>query len=385
MGMFAILLLVIVAVLALSVLVLVHEFGHFIIAKKGGVLVEEFGIGFPPRAWGKKLGETIYSVNWLPIGGFVKLHGETGPSEAEASGKSLAHPARAFVNASARLRIAVALAGVIMNFFFAVIAFSLLNFDSGVPSGNEYLGVIETAPNSPATDAGITQDNIILSVDSQKFTDSQEFIGYINSKKGEEISVELRESSLRGSTEKTVRLVPREDPPPGEGSMGVVIAPYNEFYKPVWYKQPFVYTYWGVRETVDITKAILVGFAGIFAEVKQGQAPEGVAGPVGIVAIIAEITRTLGFLSLVRFMAIISINLAVLNMVPFPPLDGFRVLFVLTEKVLGKRRVAKFEDKIVTAGMVVLLFFMLVITLREIPSIFRSGGLSNFVDGIIGG
>src|SRR3990167_7784255 len=144
--------------LILSVLVLVHELGHFLMAKRAGILVEEFGFGLPPRIWGKKIGETIYSVNWLPIGGFVKLFGE----DAEPVISSQLSVNRAFFNQKKRVRLAVLIAGGVMNFGLGVVLFSVIYSRLGIPTKTETVRVMEVLADSPAAQAGIKSGEVVV-------------------------------------------------------------------------------------------------------------------------------------------------------------------------------------------------------------------------------
>jgi regulator of sigma E protease len=149
-------LLILGALIVLSILVIVHELGHFFAAKKSGVLVEEFGIGLPPRAWGKKIGETIYSINWIPLGGFVKLHGEVGEEKIK-------YPNRAYVNKGALTRIWIALAGVLMNLLFAILCFSIVYTVTGIPKSREtgQVRIEEVISGSPSEEVGLAAGDIV--------------------------------------------------------------------------------------------------------------------------------------------------------------------------------------------------------------------------------
>src|SRR3989338_2706897 len=153
----------------LAVLIFVHEFGHFIAAKRSGVRVDEFGFGFPPKIWGKKIGETIYSINLLPFGGFVRLHGEN-------SDESLADPKRAFLTQSKKKRSIIILAGVFMNFVLAVVAFSLVYSFTGIPKETGRVKAVEIRPDSPAANSGIEIGDVVIKVDQNAVTTNEEFI-----------------------------------------------------------------------------------------------------------------------------------------------------------------------------------------------------------------
>lgn len=360
---------ILLALIILSVLVLVHELGHFLVAKKIGVWAEEFGIGLPPRVWGKKIGETIYSVNALPIGGFVRLHGEVGESQSE-----IKYPDRAFVNKGALPRIAVAVAGVVMNVLFAVLCFGSIYVFTGVPQElAEGVQVTSITPNSPAEEAGIALESKVVALNGQTVT-FENFGQLIEENKGNNVTLTFD----NGST-KEVSI--REEAPAGEGLMGVGFSSV-EFSHPVWYKAPFEYLRLGVEDTFYWAKQTVLGFKMLFNDVSQGKAPEGVLGPVGITLTLAEFVKT-GIVSVLGLTGIISINLAILNILPFPPLDGSRVVLIIAEKVFGKKNVRKHEAQIYVAGMAVLLVLIALMTLSEIPRLISAGSVTGFVESIL--
>lgn len=359
------------ALIAFSVLILAHELGHFIVAKKSGVWVEEFGFGLPPRIWGKKMGETIYSINWLPIGGFVRLHGET------ADGK-IAKPERAFVNKSKKKRIAVSLAGVAANFALAVLAFAVFYSFEGilVDAG---VKVVEVAPDSPAAMAGFAADDEVLTVNSLEVKKVSEFQEIVAREKGEELAIDVK----RGEEEERILVTPRSEHPQTQGPLGITIEPVEitTYYPPLW-QRPFVGIYQGFRDALFLSQAIIVGIFGLAGEVGQGQVPDGVVGPFGILALFVYVSK-LGILPLLNFTGVFSVNLAILNLIPFPPLDGSRVVFIGLEKVFGKKLIPKIESQIHIIGMIVLLAIMLGLTAREIPELIRSGSINSFVESIL--
>lgn len=356
--------LIILALLILSILVLVHEFGHFIAAKLIGVWPEEFGIGLPPRAWGKKIGETIYSVNWLPLGGFVRLHGESSDTK-------ITKPERAFVNASKLKRAFVAMAGIVMNFWFAWVCFTLMFLISGVPKG---VNVIEVEEGSPAHGAGIAAGDVIYSLNNQEIVGTEEFLLGVRSARGKEINL----AGLRGREGFDYKLTVRSEAAEGQGLTGIT---YD--LRPAEIRRPniFSYFYYGGRETVKWTKFTVAAIATIFSDLGGGKVPQGLAGPFGVTLTIAEVIRY-GIVALLSFTGIISVNLALVNVIPFPPLDGSRVLLLGVEAIVGKKSIQKIEGKLLTAGMAVLLLLIAVLTLSEIPRLISAGSISGFVDSL---
>ncbi len=363
--------LIIIALVAISILVLVHELGHFIAAILSGVWVEEFGIGLPPRVWGKKIKKTIFSLNLLPMGGFVRLHGEIG-------GAKIRKPGKAYVNKPKFSRIFIAVGGVIMNFLLAIVAFSVIYWYTGIPKG---VKVVEVLSESPAAVAGIKAQDLIIRVDDKTIKDYIGFSDEIAKMSGQSVNIEVQREEKGALVQKTFTVVIRSEVPEEEGPLGIIYSP-KEIYFPKPLARPFVFAYYGFLKTLDISNKVLQGMGMIFGQLISGKVPKGVAGPVGVTILIAEVAK-LGILPLIEFSAIISINLALLNIIPFPPLDGSRVLFIVVETIFGKKIVPKVENVIYTAGMVTLLLLVLVLTLNEIPKLLTAGSLSKFVDLIL--
>lgn len=341
----------------ISILVFVHELGHFLIAKWKGIKVEEFGLGFPPRLLAIKRKETVYSVNALPIGGFVRLYGEDESVEKDR-GRSFYHKGRL-------VRAGVTVAGVVMNFLLAVLVFSILSWVSGVPVETGKVKVLEVTPGSPAEKAGLGQNDAILGADGQEFTKTSEFTSFINSKKGQELELELEKE---GGAREIVRVVPRASPPPHEGALGVLVSS-AELVKPPLWQRPVVSLFQGTKEAVFWVGATATGLWGALSQAIRGTAPEGIAGPVGIFQITGGIAAS-GFLATLSFLGILSVNLAVLNIVPFPALDGGRLLFIIVEAIFGRRVVPTFERYAHMAGMVILIALIILVTFRDITRIF---------------
>jgi len=355
---------ILILVVVLGILIFVHEAGHFFVARKMGMKIEEFGFGFPPRLFGFKRKGTIYSINWIPFGGFVKILGENGEDDSPDS----------FNRKSAWSRALVLVAGVTMNILLAIVLLIFVNA-AGVriglidgPSGGATdirVQIIQVAPKSPAMNADLLAlDTIVgLSTDTQRVivkevTDIQTFI---SQNKGEEVTIEI----LRGKETKNINLVPRVDPPPGEGAMGVTLMKTGVVSYP-WYEAIWRGTYDGIR----MTAATAVGYATIIKNLfTTGSAGVNISGPVGIAVLTGQATKT-GFNYLLQFIAIISINLAIINIVPFPALDGGRLLFLLIEKIKGSPVNRKIEGWINAIGFFALIILMIFITMRDVSRFF---------------
>lgn len=366
---------IVVFILVLSLLILIHEAGHYFAAKASGVWVEEFGFGLPPRIWGKKVGETLYSINLLPFGGFVRLHGELGQEE-------ITKPDRAFLNKSKKKRAAIILAGVFMNFVLAIVAFSIVYSFSGVPKTTNNVKILEVDASSPAQIAGITAGDIVRKVGDTEITSISQFTSIVDQNKGQKIKISLEREENGETVTKTVTATPRENPPQGQGALGVYISSTEVYYPPFW-QRPFVGIYYGFKDALYWGKTVVVAFAGIFGTLLHGKAPAEVgAGPVGIFAITSAATA-IGALSVINLLGILSVNLAILNIIPFPALDGGRLFFIGLEAVIGKKVLPKAEATIHTIGMIILIILLLAITVRDVERIRSAGGISGFVKQVL--
>ncbi|HEX9008461.1 MAG TPA: M50 family metallopeptidase [Patescibacteria group bacterium] len=352
---------IIVFVLILSVLVLIHEFGHFLMAKAFGMRVEEFGIGLPPRAKSlfTKAG-TLFSLNWLPLGGFVKLYGEDYEDEEQLASKE------AFFNKPAWQRCIVLLAGVTMNFALGVLLFGVVYSYLGIPTETTNIHIVEVTKDSPAEKAGIQVDGIIKNVsfgkDNYEFKTTQEFIKVIDSLKGKQIELTMENKDGKIAMYK---LTPRENPPAGQGALGVALSNI-EMKKYPWWQMPFRGVVVGMQEAISWGKEILNNLGTLLYGIFTGKGiPKDVAGPVGIYEVSKQVYQ-FGWTAVLQFMGVLSVNLAILNVMPFPALDGGRIAFLGVEKIIGKKRKNKIEGYVHTAGMILLLLLMVLITARDI-------------------
>lgn len=365
---------ILVFLIVLSILVLSHELGHFLVAKKNGILVEEFGFGLPPRIFGKKIGETLYSINALPFGGFVRLHGEQ-------EGEGVVDPKRAFLNKSKRVRAMVVIAGVIMNFILAIVAFAVVYSFTGVPRDTGKLRVVDVSVGSPAQTSGIVAGDIITKVGKDTITSADDFINKVAALKGKKTTLEITREVNGQTSVLKVQITPRQNPPEGEGPTGITITTMEIYYAPILLR-PFYGIYYGFTDAIHWGKTIFLGLWELFVNLFKGQIPRDVSGPIGIFAVTTEAIRY-GVLTLINFIGILSVNLAILNIIPFPALDGGRLFFIGIESVIGRKIVPKVEATINTIGMMILLALLLAITIGDVRRLIISGGINGFINSMV--
>ena len=358
----------IIFLIVLSILVFVHEFGHFIVARIFGVKVEEFGFGFPPRMIGIKKKDTIYSINWIPLGGFVKLKGEEGDHAQDHD---------SFISKKVWQRGIIVAAGVIMNFVLAAIIFSaglmygLPHNLEGLPGSAQVrdasIVVGQVLKDSPAEKVGFEYGDKVVSIDGKAFDKIEGIQEYVKTNSKNEMlwSVKRGNNSLDFSA--TPILIEQTGTHGiGVGLVGVGIVSYP------WYLASVK----GVELTVFLARDILFAFGHVISGlVTQGHLTVELAGPVGIAVLTGEVAA-LGILSLLQFIAVLSINLAIINFLPFPALDGGRFLFLIIEKFRGKPVGRRLEAIIHQIGFALLLLVVLIVTYRD---------LVKFSDAIIGG
>ena len=365
---------ILVFLLVLSILVVVHEFGHYWVAKRNGVWVEEFGFGIPPRVFGKKIGETIYSINLLPFGGFVRLHGEQ-------SEDGVTSPKRAFVNKNKRVRIAVIIAGVVMNLFLAIVAFGIVYSYLGVPRESGRVKIVDIQPASPAVSAGLVVGDVIISVDGKEVHSSDDVTSKIVDVGGKHALL-IESGQTENKIQKKVTVDTRQNSEDGKWYMGIVLTSIDVYYPPVW-QRPFYGAYYGIINAYDMTKTVVVGLTGIAKQASHGQVAEGTVGPVGLFALVDYILKTGSVLDLINFLGIISINLAVINILPLPALDGGRLLFIGIESLFGRKVLPKVEGIVHSIGFIILISLLLLITVRDIKGIASAGGISAFIENLV--
>jgi regulator of sigma E protease len=358
---------IIVFILILGILIFAHELGHFISAKKSGVKVEEFGFGFPPRIFAFKKGETTYSLNLFPVGGFVKIFGEE-------RGDKISTSKRAFYNRPAWQRAIILFAGVFMNFLLAAVFFSIVH-GIGTPGmvekgqeasyRNIQVQIIEIAKNSPAEKAGIKIGDSILGISFNQevvqIKEVEDVQNFIASHIGEEITFSLK----TGNEIFSKNIVPRPNPPQGEGAIGIAMAKTGLISYP-WYTAIIK-----GFETAGKMIVIMIGLFWLLIKtlILKGTMIGEIAGPIGIYSLTSQFVK-LGLVYVLQFAAILSINLAIINVLPFPALDGGRLLFLLIEKIKGKPIKFKTERLANSIGFAILILLMIVITFRDIIKLF---------------
>ena len=356
----------------LSVLVLIHELGHFAAARILGIKVEEFAFGLPftRHIFQIKRGETLYSIYPLLFGGFVRLYGE----ETEVKGKG-----KDFWSRGRKQRMLVVAAGVAMNIVLAVGGFVALYAALGVPQTLEnQVTILKIENDSPAEKAGLKIEDRVIRIENKGIKDGNEFGKLMRSWAGVEVNLTVRRGKgtqlLEGITQDSytdlaVRVTPRENPPEGQGPVGVGIADYPY----ITVEKCSVFSIRcsvnavvaGVRTTGMWMTRVVDGLREIGRSLAAGKAPEGVAGPVGIYQLTDVVVRG-GVWPLVELVAILSVNLAVFNVLPIPALDGGRMFFIWLEWFRRKRLAVELEQKINAWGMALLLGLLVLISLQDV-------------------
>ncbi len=342
-------------IIILLVLVIAHEFAHFITAKSRGVGIIEFGVGFPPRIWGIKRGETLYSINALPIGGFVKLAGEEDPKVP-----------RSLASKGYGTRILVLASGSLMNLLLPVVLFSIafmIPYDVAVYP----VTIDQVAQNSPADLAGMRPGDTIISINGNPINNGADMQRFIQLNLGKDVDIVVKHAD---STTQTIHVIPRWNPPAGQGATGIVLSTPPPNYStvkqsdPIWEAVPHGAT--EIYQTLVLFKNEIIRWI-------VGAASPQVTGPVGMAQITGEVARA-GVSPLFEFAAFISINLGIINILPLPALDGGRIAFVFLEMIRRGRRVSpKTEGLVHLVGFVLLIALILVVTFGDISNIVTTG------------
>lgn len=366
---------IIIFLIVLVILILVHELGHFLVAKACGVRVDEFGLGFPPRIASVKYGETVYSLNWIPFGGFVKIFGENPDDESISGPES----SRSMVNKPKWQQVLVLIAGISFNVIFAWILISI-GFMSGLPTSissypsakftDAKVVVTSVLAGSPAEKAhlkvgdeivSMTADKRVLNVDPST-ADVAAVQKFISESANQAITIQVTEGDVKSSVVAT----PVAGIMGGKVALGIGLDAIGTLKLPI--HKAF---YEGILLTWDLTKSTTVGLVTFFKNIVIGKADLAqVTGPIGIVGLVGD-AANLGFIYLLSFTAFISINLAVINLLPFPALDGGRILFVIIEAIKRSPIKPKVANTFNAVGFGLLLLLMLVITFHDILKIFQ--------------
>jgi regulator of sigma E protease len=377
---------IVVFIVVLSVLVFVHELGHFSVARKMGVKVEEFGFGLPPRAfgflcfrsnnkeakpakrwkffWGEKVpviegmtpDDTIYSINWLLLGGFCKIKGENGEGETDQD---------SFVAKKIWQRIAIISAGVIMNIVLAMVLFAV-GYMVGLPQSvedndsqkyitNEKIQIVQVMPSTPAAVAGLQAGDTVLSINGQQFTRDGDLQNYVGSRAGQSLDYKID----RAGTISDFKVVPENKN--GKGQIGIAIANTGLV------RYPWYLAIWkGITTAVVLLWVIIVAFYELIKNLVIGHGlSAAISGPVGIATMTGQYAR-MGFVYLLQFVALLSLNLAVVNFLPLPALDGGRIIFLLIEKIKGSPVKREVEGTVHNIGFIALILLVIAITFKDL-------------------
>lgn len=369
---------ILTGLIVLVVLIVVHELGHAIVAKRNGVVVEEFGIGFPPKAWGKKLaGGVLFTINWLPLGGFVRLKGEHDAAKGKGT----------YGAATFWQKTKILLAGVVMNLLVAVVLFTILAWvglpkiipNQFVMAGDERveaspLSLVQIVEGSAAANAGFEKGDVITSIDDTPVTASTDFVATTRSNAGETVTIVYERDGQTHTTPVTLG----DDP--SKGVFGAVVGQSEKIYA-TW-SAPIV----GVVTTGQLSWETLQGIGGLIgkltsgivqkfstneqvrveAQTKLDEVSNSVAGPVGILGVIFPSAQQQGFGQVVLLTAVISLTLAVMNALPIPALDGGRWWTMAIFRLLKKKLTREREETIQGVGMLVLFGLIILITVSDV-------------------
>ena len=333
---------IIAALLLFGVIILIHEFGHFIFAKKNGITVHEFAIGMGPKLFGKEKNGTMYSIRILPIGGYVSMEGEDEDSNKPGS----------FGTKSILQRASVIFAGPFFNLVLAVIFLIPVYIYMGSPTTT-----LEILDNTPASKANLQSGDIVKSVNGKEVNSWNEFTEIISSSKGEELSIAVDRNN------KTVKVnVMPEKNEDGRYMIGVGYKKDRSIINAI--KQSFIQTGQITMQMITFLKQMITGTV-------PGGFTNSVAGPVGVISIVSGAAKT-GILNLLYLGSIISLNLGIINLVPFPALDGGRLLLLFIEWIRGGKKINPDKEAMINMiGFCALMAFMVFITYNDVTKLFK--------------
>jgi len=333
---------ILLSIIIFGILILVHEFGHFIIAKMYDVKVDEFSLGMGPQVANFKKGETVYSLRALPLGGFVRMTGMEPQDQDDPRG---------FNKKTVLQRMAVIFAGPLMNFITALLFFILVFMVVGIPSNTNTIG--DVMAGHPADRAGIRPGDRIVEINGTKVETWQEIVAMVHKYPGEEVTLTV----LRGKERKGIKVVPEKDPETDQGLIGILQS---------WERKGFFASIaLGLQQAYDFTRLLIVSLG----QMLSGAIKPEVAGPIGVVLMVGEVAR-FGLASLMTFAGILSINLGLINLFPIPALDGSRLVFLGLEGLRGRPIDPAKENIIHLIGFALLMLLMVVITYQDILRLF---------------
>jgi regulator of sigma E protease len=363
---------VIIFIIVLAVLIFVHELGHFLLARWNGIRVDAFKIGFGPKLLSWKRGETEYGINLIPFGGFVKIHGEN-PDDDSINGPD---KERSFVHKNRWRQTSVLVAGVTFNFLFAWLLYIIV-FNVGVTATsdgfekyknnftNNRIMITDISAGSPSDIAGLKVGDVITSVhgvDGSIVSKVSDIQNAINTSQGKPIVFDFK----HGGTDRSIELTPKSGIIEGKYAIGIAMQDVADLRLPF-----FTSIYEGAHYTVVMIRDTIVGLATFIGNIFSGTAKfSDVSGPIGIAGIVGNAAE-LGFTYLLMITALISINLGVINLIPFPALDGGRTLFVCLEGIIRRRIPVKFFNVVNIIGFSLLMLLMVVVTYKDIAKLVK--------------
>lgn len=359
-------------ILILSFLVIIHELGHFFAAFWAKIRVEEFGLGYPPIA--KKLFSwkgVPFTLNWIPFGGFVRMAGEEAPEHGEAQSTN-----GMFYTAPVSKRLVIILAGAAINFIFGILAFTIIYSCMGIPTMLTGARVGYIAPESPAAESKLPTEVTILKLEAADetvtITKPSDVVAFVEHHRGQTIKIFTTGHCDDDSCQETVQefstyLRTSEETPAGQGSLGIAFQDYTLKFYP-WWQMPFRGAAFGVREALTLGVDILTAVRSLGVNLfTKGAIPTELAGPVGIVHQAHSVGLLgLGLPAVISFAGQLSINLAIMNVLPIPPLDGGKALFTILETVIARKRLHRFEYLLNYVGYIFLLGLIIIVTVRDV-------------------
>lgn len=361
---------ILIFVAVLAVLVLVHEFGHFIIAKRSGIRVDEFGFGFPPRIFGKRWRGTLYTLNWIPLGGFVKIKGVAGDDPKAGKSSAPSTNKDSFTDTSHTRRFLILFAGIGMNLLLAVVLFTITHAlgattdisraKDGADISDRRVLVSSVLEQSPAQNAGLQPGDIIVSVNNQPTESATAISDHTQAEGGTDLDVQVQSGEeIRSLT------IPTAQIPTGDGGtyigIGIALQEIATVRYPI-----YVAPWRGIQSTVEVTKEIFISLGRLVQSLAQtGKTGEDLAGPVGIAVITGQVA-SLGMVELLQFVSVLSINLAIFNFLPIPALDGGRIVFLILEAVRRKPVSPQLEAVVHNIGFLALLAVAILVTIKDV-------------------